>query len=77
VYVTVNGGGFENRANYRENLAKMEGYLKELEAELASPGTSLDSQAGRHKAQLQREIGEARGKLQELGARFGRAGLGD
>uniref|UniRef100_Q01YL3 Uncharacterized protein n=1 Tax=Solibacter usitatus (strain Ellin6076) TaxID=234267 RepID=Q01YL3_SOLUE len=74
VYVTVNGGGFENRANYRENLAKMEGYLKELEGELASPGTSVDSQTFRHKAQLQREIAEARGKLRELG---GSAGLGN
>jgi hypothetical protein len=67
VYVTVNGGGFENPANYAENLRKMEGYLKELEGELATPGTTVDSQTFRHKAQLQRQIAEARAKLREMG----------
>jgi hypothetical protein len=69
VYVTVNGGGFENRANYTANLAKMEAYLKELEADLATPGTTVDSQTFRHKAQLEREISEARAKLRQLGER--------
>jgi hypothetical protein len=66
VYVTVNGGGWRNESTYKQLLARMEGYLKEVEGELAAPGTGLDAQASRHKAQLERQIAEARGKLREL-----------
>jgi hypothetical protein len=66
VYVSVNGGGWRNPARYRELLARMEAYLKELEAELASPGTTVDSQAARHRTGLLRQIAEARVKLREM-----------
>ncbi len=63
VYVTVGGGGFQNRAALAERVATAERYLQELEAELASPGTTLDSQAARHRAALMRQIAEARSVL--------------
>jgi hypothetical protein len=68
VYVTVNGSGFQNPDALRARLDTAEQYLRELEAELASPGTSLDSQAGRHRAQLERQIAEARARLASLAA---------
>ncbi len=67
VYVTVGGGGFENRETLSRNLGVAAGYLREVEGELANPGTQLDRQASRHKAQLERQIAEARGVLAKLG----------
>ena len=69
VYVTVNGDGFHDPETAQRNLEIAEGYLKELEQELATPGTTLDSQAARHKAQLERQIVEAREKLKSLSLR--------
>jgi hypothetical protein len=69
VYVTVGGGGFENRETLARNVAIAEGYLKEVEQELAHPDTTLDSQAWRHRAQLERQIAEARGRLKALAER--------
>ena len=69
VYVTVNGDGFHNPATASENFAIAEKYLQELEHELASPGSSLDSQVSRHHAQLERQIAEARAKLKSLSLR--------
>jgi hypothetical protein len=66
VYVTVGGGGFHNPQTAAANLAILEGYLKEIEGELANPGTALDSQAPRHRAQLERQIAEARAKMKSL-----------
>jgi len=66
VYVTVNGGGFHNPQTMAARVATAEGYLKELEAELATPGTSLDSQAARHRAALERQIADARKVLASL-----------
>lgn len=63
VYVTVNGGGFENRETLAARLDAAEKYLRELEAELASPGPNLDRQASRHRAALERQIAEARKQL--------------
>ncbi len=60
VYVTVNGGGFENPETLPARLDAAERYLRELEAEPASPGPNLDRQASRHRAQLERQIAEAR-----------------
>jgi hypothetical protein len=40
--------------------------LRELEQELASPAANIDAQAGRHRAQLERQIAEARAKLKTL-----------
>jgi hypothetical protein len=67
VYVTVAGGGFANRETLRSNIGIAEGYLKEVEEELAHPGNQLDNQASRHRAELERQIAEARGKLRDLG----------
>ena len=47
MYVTVNGDGFHDPETAQRNLEIAEGYLKELEQELATPGTTLDSQASR------------------------------
>jgi hypothetical protein len=69
VYVTVAGGGFENTATLERNVAIAESYLKEVEEELAHPGTALDNQAARHAAQLQRQIVEARARLKTLAGR--------
>jgi len=69
VYVTVNGDGFHDPENAARNLEITEGYLKEIESELASPGNTLDSQASRQKTQLERQIAEARAKLKSLSLR--------
>jgi hypothetical protein len=69
VYVTVNGDGFHNQATASANLEIAEKYLQELEQELTSPSTALDSQASRHRAQLERQIGEARAKLKSMSLR--------
>jgi hypothetical protein len=60
VYVTVDGGSFVNRAASEPRLQAAERYLRELEAELAAPGSNLDDQASRHRTQLERQIAEAR-----------------
>ena len=69
VYVTVNGDGFYDPETAQHNLDVVEGYLQELEQELAKPGTTLDSQASRNRAQLERQIAEARKKLKSLSLR--------
>ena len=66
VYVTVAGGGFHNPENLRQNTALAESYLGEIESELAKPGTQVDSQASRHRAQLERQIAEARERIRAL-----------
>jgi len=47
IYVTVNGGGFHNPATLASRIATAEGYLRELESELGSPGAGLDHQRKR------------------------------
>jgi hypothetical protein len=69
VYVTVNGGGFDNPETLRRNLEVVEGYLKEVEEDLATPANNLDRQAVRHRAQLERQIAEARAKLKGMAGR--------
>jgi hypothetical protein len=66
VYVTVNGDGFQNPGTVARNVERSEGYLKELENELANPTAGLDRQATRHRAELERQIAEARVRLKEL-----------
>lgn len=66
VYVTVDGGGFHNRDAMAARLSTAERYLRELEADLATPGTALDSQAARHRVALERQIAEARAALAGL-----------
>lgn len=65
VYVTVNGGGFHNPETLGARLDAAEQYLRELEADLAAPGTATDNQAPRHRAQLERQIAEARKVLEQ------------
>lgn len=60
VYVTVGGGSFLNPATLQARLDAAETYLVQLESDLATPGTNLDNQATRHRAQLERQIAEAR-----------------
>ena len=72
VYVTVNGGGFHNPATVGQNLDTAERHLKELEQELATPGTALDSQAARHKVPLERQIAEARATIASMRGLSGR-----
>ena len=69
VYVTVNGGGWDNPRTLRRNLEVSEGYLKEVEQDLANPGNNPDRQAVRHRAQLERQIAEARTELKKLATR--------
>ncbi|MCW5978911.1 MAG: CehA/McbA family metallohydrolase [Bryobacteraceae bacterium] len=66
VYVAVNGGGFHNPETAARRRELSEQYLREVEQELASPGSALDSQVSRHKAELQRQIAEAREALKGL-----------
>jgi hypothetical protein len=75
VYVTVNGGGFQNGETMRRNLDVAEGYLKEVEQDLANPGNNLDRQATRHRAQLERQIAEARTQLKNMAAGTSRSPL--
>ncbi len=66
VYVTVNGGGFHNPATISARIETAEQSLEELEADLATPGTALDSQTARHRVALERQIAEARAILRRL-----------
>lgn len=69
VYVTVNGGGFENPKTFAANLDHSRKYLQEVEEELRHPGTAVDNQAARHQKSLEREISETRAVLQKLESR--------
>jgi hypothetical protein len=62
----VNGGGFQNPATMQRNIQAAEGYLREIEEELNHPGNAIDEQAPRHRAELERQIAEARAKLNIL-----------
>jgi hypothetical protein len=64
VYVTVNGGSFVNPDTLDARLQAAGGYLDEIESELADPGKNIDSQASRHRAQLERQIAEARALIE-------------
>jgi hypothetical protein len=66
VYLTVNGDGFQNPETAHRNVELSEEWLRELEQDLANPGTNLDVQAPRHRVQLERQIAEARAKLKSM-----------
>ena len=66
VYVTVNGGGFHNTEELAARVATAERYLSELEGDIAVQGQTLDSQAWRHRAQIERQILEARAVLKGI-----------
>jgi len=69
VYVTVNGDGFQNPETLQRNVDTAEAYLKEIETDLDNPPGNLDAQAPRHRAQLTRQVAEARAVLQKLKAK--------
>jgi hypothetical protein len=66
VYVTVNGDGWRNPETARRNVELSEEWLRELEQDLANPQPNVDAQAPRHRAELERQIAEARAKLKTL-----------
>jgi hypothetical protein len=66
VYVTVAGTGWQNPENLARNKQIVEDQLKEIEEELAHPGTAIDNQATRHRAQLEQQVAEARERLRSL-----------
>jgi hypothetical protein len=66
VYVTVNGGGFHNAATMQARVDTAERYLQELEDDATKQGAPLDSQAWRHRAQIDRQIADARARLGRL-----------
>jgi len=66
VYVTVNGGGFHNHEMLGARIATAERYLSELEADITVQGQGLDNQSWRHRAQIERQIVEARAILKRI-----------
>ena len=66
VYVRVSGGGFHNPETAAQRLEASEKYLREIEQVLANPGQRTDEVAARHKAQLGRQIEDARRVLAGL-----------
>ncbi len=66
VYVTVNGGGFQNSKTYSDYLFLNEKYLEELEAELESPHENLEYRAYWYKKGLETRIKETREIIEEL-----------
>jgi hypothetical protein len=66
VYVRANGTGFANPATRRRYLELSETYLREIEKELAQPGTEVNNQLSRYRAGIERRIAETRIILTEL-----------
>ena len=60
VYVRANGTGFANPATMTRYLDLSEAYLKEIEGELASPGTAVNEQLVRYRAGMEKRIAETR-----------------
>ena len=73
VYVRANGTGFANPATLRRYLELSERYLREIEAELANPGTAVNDQLSRYREGMQRRIADTRGVLAQLTERHGGA----
>lgn len=69
VYVRAGGTGFANPATARRYLELSETYLREIESELATPGTAVNDQLSRNRAGIERRIADTRGILAELGSR--------
>jgi hypothetical protein len=66
VYVRVNGTGFENPATAQHYLELSESYLREIEAELAAPGTAVNDQLTRGRDGIVQRIAETRAILSGL-----------
>jgi hypothetical protein len=73
VYVRANGQGFANPATARRYLELSESYLREIEAELAQPGTAVNNQLSRYRAGMERRIADTRTILAELSKRHAAA----
>jgi hypothetical protein len=71
VYVRANGAGFANPATMRRYLELSETYLREIEDELAKPGTAVNNQLSRYREGIERRIAETRAILAQLGERQG------
>jgi hypothetical protein len=67
VYVRADGAGFANPATRRRYLELSETYLREIEAELAKPGTAVNDQLSRYRAGIEKRIAETRVLLAALG----------
>lgn len=68
VYVRANGQGFANPATRDRYLELSEAYLKEIEADLAKPGTAVNEQLSRYRAGMAQRIAETRALIAALGA---------
>jgi hypothetical protein len=68
VYVRANGQGFANPATRERYLELSEAYLKEIEADLAKPGTAVNEQLSRYRAGMAQRIAETRALIAALGA---------
>lgn len=66
VYVRAGGAGFANPATTQRYLALSETYLREIEAELAAPGTAVNDQLSRYRAGIEKRIAETRAILANL-----------
>lgn len=66
VYVRANGAGFANPATASRYLELSETYLREIEAELATPGTAVNNQLSRYRAGIEKRIADTRNILADL-----------
>ena len=69
VYVRVNDTGFENPSTMQRYLQLSESYLREIEAEIATPGTAVNDQLSRGRDGIVQRIAETRAILAELAQR--------
>ena len=60
MYVRANGTGFENPATAQRYLQLSESYLREIETELATPGTAVNDQLSRGRDGIVQRIAETR-----------------
>ncbi|GAB4024199.1 CehA/McbA family metallohydrolase [Spirosoma koreense] len=72
VYVTIDGGGFQNPETVGHYLALSEAYLQELEQELETHRDNPEFQAWHYKKGLKSRIDETRQVIAELKNRFGK-----
>ena len=66
VYVTVDEGGFYDPDAALRNLDLSEGYLAELEQEIAQPDQSLNKHAWRFREGFEERIAETRAVIARL-----------
>ncbi len=69
VYVTVNGGGFENPKTLAARIAECRQALTELETEMNTPSEFADHRIGRSRGKVEAAIAEVRKKLDDMSPR--------